>query len=118
MRPETAAAVYDMSLASKRISEAVANESAESFRSNWLVQSAVERQFGILGEALVRIRELEEPVYDRFGEPEKIIGLRNILIHGYDAVDASVLWTIAKDRLPDLATFLEDLLVEAGGQGL
>ncbi|OHB66819.1 MAG: hypothetical protein A2Y77_14785 [Planctomycetes bacterium RBG_13_62_9] len=29
-----------------------------------------------------------------------VIGLRNRLIHGYDAVDLDILWTIVQDDLP------------------
>ena len=43
MRPETAAALYDMALASKRITEALTTESPERLASSWLLQSAVER---------------------------------------------------------------------------
>ena len=66
----------------------------------------------------MRIRQLEAPIYLRFDEPEKIIGLRNLLIHGYDAVDAAVLWAIANGNLPALNTLLDDLLKEAREQGL
>ena len=41
-----------------------------------------------------------------------IIGLRNRLIHGYDAVDFDVLWQILTADLPRLITELESCLAE------
>ncbi len=70
----------------------------ELYETSWLMKSAVERQFTILGEALVRVRDLELPIYGRFPDAAKIIGLRNIIVHGYDAVDPRVLWSIVEER--------------------
>ncbi len=118
MRPETAAALYDMSMAAERIAEATRGKTFPEYESDWYFQSAVERQFEILGEALVRVRDLERPIYYRIPDAEKIVGLRNIIIHGYDAVDASILWAIVEERLADLRNILASLLDEAKRQGL
>lgn len=118
LRPETAAAVFDMNRAAGRIAEAVENKSFDNFASDWILQSAIERQFEVIGEALVRIREPEQPVFERFSEPEKVIGLRNIIIHGYDQVDPKVLWAIATMELEKIQQIIEELLEEAQRQGL
>ncbi len=39
-----------------------------------------------------------------------VIGLRNRLIHGYDAVDLDILWTIVQDDLPPLIAELRRIL--------
>jgi uncharacterized protein with HEPN domain len=118
MRPETAAALFDMNRAVERITEATTAKTLEDFQGDWFFQSAIERQFEILGEALVRVRELEMPVFDRIRDAPKMVGLRNIIIHGYDAVDPRVLWAIVEERLPELRRLLTELLRVAGGQGL
>lgn len=82
------------------------------------MQSATERQFGIMGEALTRIRDLERPVYDRFPDAEKIVGFRNIIIHGYDIIDPGVLWSIVGGRLNAVKDLVEELIQEASRQGL
>ena len=41
-----------------------------------------------------------------------VIGLRNRLIHGYDAVDLNILWTIVQDDLPPLIAELRRILDE------
>ncbi len=41
-----------------------------------------------------------------------VIGLRNRLIHGYDAVDLDILWTIIQDDLPPLISELRRVLAD------
>ena len=118
MRPETAAALYDMSQAADRIVEATEGKAFDDYQSDWYFQSAVERQFEILGEALARIRDLERSIFEQIPEAAKVIALRNIIIHGYDAIDPRVLWAIVEQRLPELRTLLSRLLEEARRQGL
>ena len=43
MRPETAAALYDMSRAAERIVEATAGKTFAEYEGDWYFQSAVER---------------------------------------------------------------------------
>jgi uncharacterized protein with HEPN domain len=63
----------------------------------------------VIGEAASRI-----PEPDRKKWPEipwrQIIGTRHHLIHGYDAVDPDILWSILTKDLPDLAKTLEQIL--------
>lgn len=118
MRPETAAAIFDMDRAADRIAEATAGKTLSDYEADWYFQSAVERQFEILGEALVRVRDKERAIYDRIPDSEKIVGLRNIVIHAYDTIDPAILWAIATERLTDLRVILGDLLDEAQRQGL
>ncbi len=39
----------------------------------------------------------------------QIVGLRNRLIHGYDAVDMGILWEILTQDIPDLIRALESI---------
>jgi uncharacterized protein with HEPN domain len=38
-----------------------------------------------------------------------MIGVRNRLIHGYDAIDFDILWTIAKRDIPELIQSLDNI---------
>jgi uncharacterized protein with HEPN domain len=49
MRPETAAALFDMHRATERIVQATTGKTLQDYEGDWLLQSAVERQFEILG---------------------------------------------------------------------
>lgn len=66
--------------------------------------SAIERQFEILGEAACRISNKFRQAHPAI-DWQRIIGLRNIVIHQYDEVDQDILWTIIHSELfPPLGT--------------
>jgi uncharacterized protein with HEPN domain len=63
-------------------------------------QSAVERQLGIIGEAVNKFEILHPE--ESLDNARKIVGFRNRLIHAYDAVDSSMIWAILKKHLGPL----------------
>jgi len=70
---------------------------------------ATVRLMEIVGEAANRI-----PHEERSRHPEipwlQIVGLRNRLIHGYDAIDYEILWQILNHDIPELIFSLERIL--------
>jgi uncharacterized protein with HEPN domain len=72
----------------------------DSYVSDLKTQSAVERQLGIIGEAVNKFEKIfpESPITNA----RKIVGFRNRLIHTYDAVDPSIVWAIIKNHLVPL----------------
>lgn len=74
-----------------------------------LLNLALVRLLEIIGEAANRISADEQ---DRHPEIPwaQIVGLRNRLIHGYDAVDFDILWQIIVDDLSPLIAGLEAIL--------
>lgn len=75
-------------------------KSYSEYLADLKTQSAVERQLGIIGEAVNKYDSL----FPEFSleNARKIIGFRNRLIHAYDAVDPSMIWTIVKLYLQPL----------------
>jgi len=66
--------------------------SYNDFVNDFKTQSAVERQLGIIGEAVKKYDSLHpEASLENAG---KFIGFRNRLIHAYDAIDSSMVWAI------------------------
>jgi uncharacterized protein with HEPN domain len=63
-------------------------------------QSAVERQLGIIGEALNKFEKLFPE--SQISNARKIVGFRNRLIHTYDSVDPSMVWAIIKNHVGPL----------------
>ncbi|MEQ1936267.1 MAG: HepT-like ribonuclease domain-containing protein [Fimbriimonadaceae bacterium] len=110
MRRETLACLTDILRAANRVREAVKDVELQAYLLNWEKQSAVERQFMIIGEALVRIRDFEPGVLARIPDAEKIVRLRNLLAHGYDAVDASSLYGYADEPVSGLIEAVAELL--------
>ena len=72
----------------------------DHFLSDLKTQSAVERQLGILGEAVNKFEKLFPD--STLINARKIAGFRNRLIHAYDAVDPSIIWAIIKRHLDPL----------------
>ena len=71
-------------------------------------QSAVERQLGIIGEAVNKF-DLIHPE-NSLQNARKIVGFRNRIIHAYDAIDSSMIWVIIKKELPPLSLEVKKLL--------
>ena len=65
----------------------------------------------IVGEAATRISEPMQTAHSEIPWYE-IIGTRNRLIHGYDAVDYNILWDIVTADFPPLARQIKAMLQE------
>lgn len=64
----------------------------QAFLLDLKTQSAVERQLGIIGEAVNKYDQLFPD--SSIQNAKKIVGLRKRLIHAYDSIDTSIIWTI------------------------
>jgi len=73
-------------------------------------QSAVERQLVIIGEALNKIRYLDDEI--EIQNDRKIVAFRNRLVHAYDSIDNSIVWVIIKRHLPHLQKEISDKLTQ------
>jgi uncharacterized protein with HEPN domain len=69
----------------------------EEYTVDLKTKSAIERQLGIIGEAIKKLKDIDPQELIRFHSD--IIGFRNILIHNYDNIDDSIVWSIIKDDL-------------------
>jgi uncharacterized protein with HEPN domain len=72
----------------------------QEFESNQMVIQSVERSFEIIGEAVKRALAIDPNL--KISDTRKIIGMRNILAHGYDIVMPSSIWVTIKKSLPIL----------------
>jgi uncharacterized protein with HEPN domain len=72
----------------------------EDYLADIKTQSAVERQLSILGEA-VKNFETQEPT-SKLVNSQQIVGFRNRLVHAYDSIDNSIVWTIIQRYLEPL----------------
>lgn len=77
-----------------------------------LLNLALVRLLEIIGEATNRVPRHEQATYPHLPWPQ-LVGLRNRLIHGYDAVDFDILWQIIQRDLPPLIIALESILDDA-----
>jgi uncharacterized protein with HEPN domain len=83
----------DLLRAADRITEYIAGLDKEAFLANGMAQSAVERQFTIIGEAMAQMRRRYPLLMEMLEDKHRIIGFRNILIHEYFYVDPNAVWS-------------------------
>jgi uncharacterized protein with HEPN domain len=77
--------------------------------NNRLLELATTRLIEIVGEAAAKISPENQAKYPSIPWPQ-IIGMRNRLIHGYDAVDLDILWDTLVVDLPSLIAELNKIL--------
>ncbi len=77
-----------------------------------MLRAAAERQLEIMGEALNALRKKDPETAERIPDIHAIIATRNILVHGYAAVNHHKVWEILTGDLPSLIPILADLLTE------
>ena len=63
-----------------------------------------------MGEAFVRLRETDAETFAQFPQAPPIIGFRNRLIHGYNAIDQGAVWDVVQRHLPTLLAAIEKIL--------
>jgi uncharacterized protein with HEPN domain len=86
------------------------------YEENELLRSGVERKLEIVGEALKYAEDEDATLGERITELRGIVGPRNRIIHGYDAVDDEIIWDIVQSKVPTLVAQLEAVLEERNEQ--
>lgn len=99
MRREVATFLYDILRAGNLIRSFTQGRTFDQFREDLLLQSAVERQFEVVGEALHKAVQADTTLGQRITAPGRVIALRNRLIHGYASVSAAVVWGVIESHL-------------------
>lgn len=82
--------------------------SFETYCNDYKTKSAIERQLGIIGEAVNKYLKTADDAQLNFAS--QIISLRNRLIHSYDNIDDSIIWTIINRHLKPLQNEVSDKL--------
>ena len=111
MKRDARAYLHDIREAGGRIMEFTSGMSLEEYRRNELVKAAVERKFAVIGEALVGLRESYPELTVRIVDAPRVIGFRNVLVHGYALIDDATVWSAIESNLPAL---LRDVEAVAG----
>ena len=110
MQLEARKYLRDIQVAAGRIARFAQGKSFQQYLADEMLRSAVERQFGIIGEALSRLSRDHAEVAAEVPDRAQIIAFRNILIHGYDLVDHALVWSTVQTQLPALLREVMTLL--------
>ena len=115
MRLESLELLEDIRQAADLIGQFTADRSLRDYTADAMLRSAVERQFEIIGEALNRLAKSDAATAGRIGDCRQVIAFRNVLIHGYDAIEDQIVWDAVQSKLPTLNTQVRTLLDENHG---
>jgi uncharacterized protein with HEPN domain len=117
MRREPGAYLWDVREAADAILGFTRGRGIEDYLGDLLLRSAVERQFEILGEALSQLSKTTPEIARKIPDLPQVVAFRNLLIHGYAAVDHPTVWETIQVHVPVLrrrvAELLEELSAEA-----
>lgn len=78
------------------------------FLDDHMFRSAIERQVGIIGEAMTKILQLDPNI--AIEEARNIKGTRNYIIHAYDTLQPHIIWGIVINDIPKLKREVEKLI--------
>ena len=110
MRLELKKLLEDIRQAAELISRFTAGKNFDNYTKDALLKAGVERQFEVIGEALNQLVRIDPETANRIRQHRRIIGFRNILIHGYDIVEDVIVWDIVEKDLPTLYEEIKSLL--------
>lgn len=91
--------IYDILKAIDLINSFVSEMDLEEFKDDLKTQSAVIRQFEVIGEA---VKKLDKSLTMKHPEIDwsAVAGMRDLLIHQYFGVDLDLVWESIKEDLP------------------
>ena len=112
MRLESKKWLADIQDAAIKVLAFTKGRQSEDYSTDLMMRAAVERMFGIMGEAMNRLRRDDSETAGRITDWRQIIAFRNLLVHGYDEVDDAVVWDVIQNELPRLLREVGKLLEE------
>ena len=115
MRRDPKCFLWDARNAAEAIARFTRDKTFEAFLADDLLRAAVERQFEIIGEALRQLSQVAPALAAQIPDLRWIVAFRNILVHGYTAINYENVWRVVRMELPGLRGALTALLADEGG---
>jgi uncharacterized protein with HEPN domain len=110
MQPKIKTYLYDIQQACRSLMDFTDKKTFADYQQEDLLRAGVERKLMIVGEAIYQILRLDPDFESRISQARQIIGFRNVLVHGYFAVEDETVWGIVKNDIPALAGEVSHLL--------
>lgn len=114
-RPRDPDRVRHMLEAVKAIGRYTTGRTIADFLTDDLLQSAVERQFEILGEAATHVSAATQALWPNI-EWREAKDFRNLISHEYFRVDYAAVWHISQTVVPAMQSILEALFTSLDQQ--
>ena len=112
MQREGKAYLWDISNAAASIRDFTGGKDLAVYLQDEMLRAAVERKFGIIGEALSQLLRYFPQYRDRITLVADVIAFRNQIIHGYATIRDDMVWEIVQSYLPKLREEVAALLDE------
>ena len=110
--PEVRKYLFDIAEACDLIAEFVSEKKFSDYQRDRMLRSAVERQFEIVGEALLGLLRVAPDLKARVSDTRRIVAFRNRLIHGYASIADEVVWGVIETNLDVLRREIAQLIAE------
>jgi uncharacterized protein with HEPN domain len=111
MRLEIQKYLYDIRKSFDSINEFLGDKRDFTvYKSNKLLKRGIERELEIIGEAAGRILKMDADF--PIPNARKIIDLRNWVIHGYDKIDDTIIWSVVTRHLPILKEQVDKIILK------
>lgn len=110
MQREPRAYLADILESCDAIEAAIASMQVDDYLANRLVRSSVEREFTIIGEAVLALSHKAPEIFASITGARRIVDFRNRLTHEYTVVDDELVWGLTKVDMPVLRSECEALL--------
>ncbi len=101
--------LFDINKAINNIDSYIGKEKLyDIYNSNPMLQDAVERNIEIIGEAMSKLLKLVPDI--NITNSRRVVDARNKIIHGYDEIDNTQIWSIIINHLPILKKEISEYL--------
>ena len=98
----------DIQEAIQRIATYIAGSDYERFSQDSKTQDAVVRNLEVIGEATKNLSSRMRRTHAQVPWKD-LAGMRDKMIHHYFGINYEIVWTIAKEELPDLLFQIQDI---------
>lgn len=107
MKLESKKYLSDIEYSISLIEEFLEDYTFSEYQEDLKTKSAVERQLGIIGEAVNKFKKTEDI---ELSHSREIKAFRNRLIHAYNNVEDEIIWAIINQHIPKLKEEIVSLL--------
>lgn len=111
MQLEAKKLLYDIQSAAQAIEQFIGGKGPDDYENDLMLQSAVERQFMILGEAMAQLSKIWSDIEEKISNVREIINFRNVIVHGYSSIENQTIWGIIKADLDILSKEVAKLII-------
>lgn len=102
--------LHDLIFAARDILSMTDGKTLEDYLKEPMLQSAVERKFIVLGEALFQMKGYFPHLLAKIPDFRSLIAFRHVLVHGYNQVADDLTWGVIETRLRPALAAAEKLI--------